>query len=186
MVKLARDPHIVWKDRYYIWTYKPIKRENKRYTQRSLYPKFITPIPYLSRLHIKHVIVYSFGPKILTQIHIISGKRLIKQGITYLKWGKYQYNCFYLKDRMVHVKKWAYPPEDKRDAHRRRKYIIRLCRAAERMNRVEFNRYYKLQNYGYNYSGFSRYYLRNQYNKVRDAIAQEIFTPKQRRKIRLR
>nr|DAE96692.1 MAG TPA: hypothetical protein [Caudoviricetes sp.] len=190
MVKVYRDPHIVWNDRYYIWTYIPEKYKGSRQknivSEKYLYPKWVTPIPYLSRVHAKHVIVFSYNRKALKHIHIIYGKKLIKQGITYLNYNKKTYNMMYYKGRKVHVKKWVYPPEAKMDTHRRRKYIVKLNRAVKRLSKKDFNHFYKTEHYGYNFSGLSRYYLRRRYREYKMALVQEILTPEQARKIRFR
>lgn len=188
MVKVYRDPHIVWEDRYYIYTYIPkkfqTKRQKKHISEKYLYAKWICPIPYLSRVHAKHAVSFTYGKKSLKKIHIIYGKKLIKQGITYLKFNAMTRNMIYLNGNKVHVKKWVYPPEARMDTHRRRKYIVKLNLAAERLSKQEFNKFYKLENYGYDFSGLSRYYLRNNYRSYRIALAQEILPPKQARKIR--
>lgn len=171
MVKIKRDKRFVWPDRYYIWTYYPEKFRKSIYitSKSKLYAKHYTCIPFFTRTHAKHVAVFYHGKVALHYIHIISGKRLIKQGITSFMIKKYRDACF-IKGQVRYLRPWAYPPEYRYDKHRRRYYIIRMNRAFAQGGRKKFNEEYLRFNYGNNYRRISRAYLNKRYSRIRRSI----------------
>lgn len=169
MVRVKRDHHWVWPDRYYIWTYFPEKfrRSVNQVTEKKLYAKHYTCIPYFTRRHAKHVACFYHGVKALHSIHIISGKKLISQGITTFNKAngqkKYKYECFIRKRDgswyPAHLRQWAYPPEFHCDSHRRRRYIVTMNQAfgnGGKIGRKRFNRKYAEYNYSHSYRRISR------------------------------
>lgn len=170
MVKIKRDQFFVWPDRYYVWTYFPEKyrKSVKQVTKLRLYQKHYTCIPFFTRRHAKHVVCYYHGVKALHYIHIISGKRLIKQGITTFNsangQAKYNNACF-IKTREgkwypAVLRQWVYPPEYHMDSHRRRHYIVSLNRAFEKHKKKGFNRKYEILNQGNSYRRIARWFFR--------------------------
>lgn len=169
MVRIKRDNHWVWPDRYYIWTYFPEKYRSSinTVTKKKLYAKHYTCIPYFTRRHARHVACFYHGVKALHSIHIISGRKLISQGITTFNKAngqkKYKYECF-IKNRdgswySAHLRQWAYPPEFHCDSHRRRFYIVKMNRAfgsGGKAGRKNFNRVYAELNYSHSYRRISR------------------------------
>ena len=129
MVKLkesSREP--IRKDRYYIWTWRP-DTTNKRITEKSLYRKHLTGIPYFTRYQIKKTLVYMYGVDVLQYIHIISGRKLLRQGIRILQdmnglRHKSDSTKFWYKGRLVKARKFIIPDEYKIDKHRRRRFMV--------------------------------------------------------------
>lgn len=177
MVKIKRDDRFVWPDRYYIWTYYPkeIRKSISTISKNKLYAKHITCIPYFSRQHAKHVVTFYHGKKALHYIHIISGKRLIKQGYTTFNKGSKKYKKgIFIKGKFRYVRQWAYPPEYQYDKHRRRYYIVRLNRAFEIGGKNYFNETYWKLNIGNQYRRISPTYRKFRYEKAQKALLVEL------------
>ena len=185
MVKIKRDRHFVWPDRYYIWTYYPpeYRKSIKTPSLSKLYQKHYTRIPFFTRAHAKHIACYYHGVRALRTIHIIKGDRLIKQGITTfnasLRCAKdLRYRMFIQKKDGTYypgsLRQWAYPPEYRMDAHRRRKYIIIMNNAFEKKGRKGFNEKYKFYNYDNHYRRISNKWLDRQHQVNRRKIYMEI------------
>lgn len=199
MVKIKRDYHFVWPDRYYIWTYYPPKFRSSvnKVHKNFLYKKHYTCIPFFTRRHAKHVVCYYHGVKALHCIHIISGKKLIKQGITTFNRdnGKKQYNkaCF-IRNRKgdwypAFIRPWVYPPEYHMDSHRRRHYIVSLNKAFLRGGRKEFNRQYIWLNQGNSYRRIARWFFKmrvrvNRYNIYTELKIQDMMNEAHKLEVR--
>lgn len=188
MVKIKRDKHFVWPDRYYIWTYFPKKYRKSidSVNKNSLYAKHYTCIPYMTRQHAKHVVTYYYGVKALHYIHIIHGSRLIKKGITTFNKAngkKDHQTCCFLKGRNgewfpAFLKQWAYPPEFMYDSHRRRKYIVALNQKlgnGKKLGRQRFNRLYAKLNMGNKYRRISSIHFRHSYIITRRKVNTEVY-----------
>ena len=127
MVKL-KESNIgpILPDRYYIWTWRP-DTTNKIITEKKLYRKHLTGIPYFTRHHVKVTLVYLYGVDVLQYIHIISGRKLLQQGIRELsdmngKLLKRGATKFWFKGKFVRAKKFIIPDEYKIDE----RYSIKL------------------------------------------------------------
>ena len=183
MVKVKRDQHFVWPDRYYIWSYFPEKYRSSvtKVNKSQLYKKHYTCIPFFTRRHAKHVVCFYHGVKALHFIHIISGKKLIKQGITTFNKanGQKKYNnaCFIKSEGNWYpavVRQWVYPPEYHMDSHRRRHYIVTMNRAFENHGKVGFNRKYELLNQGNSYRRVARWFFKMRVRVNRQNIYTEL------------
>ena len=176
-MRIKRDKRFVWPDRYYIWTYYPkeFRKSIDVVSKGKLFAKHFTCIPYFSRQHAKHVAIFYHGKKALHYIHVISGKRLIKEGFTTFKEGKWKFRtaCF-IKGQVRYLRPWAYPPEYQYDKHRRRYYAVRLNRAFNQGGRNKFNETYWQLNYGSNYRRISASFRRWKYLKAHRAIWREL------------
>lgn len=184
MVRVKRDQHFVWPDRYYIWTYFPPKYRvsvnNK--SKSKLYQKHYTCIPFFTRRHAKHVVCFYHGVKALHCIHIIKGSRLIKQGITTFNKAngiKRYHQAAFIKQRNGDwypgmLRQWVYPPEYKVDSHRRRHYIVALNHAFEKYGKNGFNKKYELLNIGNSYRRIAKWFLRMRINVNRSNIYTEL------------
>lgn len=133
MVKL-KESNIgpILPDRYYIWTWRP-DTTNKIITEKKLYRKHLTGIPYFTRHHVKVTLVYLYGVDVLQYIHIISGRKLLQQGIRELsdmngKLLKRGATKFWFKGKFVKAKKFIIPDEYKIDKHRRRRFMVQMHR----------------------------------------------------------
>lgn len=171
--KVYRDNTVIYPDLYYLWTWRPDKywKRNKSITIKSLYKKHICGIGYYSRYHAKHVCTELLGVDALLEIHVIKGKRLIKQGITTIPKNYSEYIFF--KGDPRKLRRWIYPQEFRYDSHRRRHFIVYLVRSAEDQGVKAFNKKYKRYLYGYRKS-FSSTYFRYKRNKVTFTLVQEI------------
>lgn len=171
--KVYRDNTKVYPDLYYVWTWRPDKfwKFHTKITKASLYKKTICGIGYYSRYHAKHIITQILGVDALLELHVIKGKRLIKQGITDIP--KKFSDHIYFKGKLRKLRKWVYPPEFGYDSHRRRHFIVYLVRSAEDHGVKAFNNKYKRYFYGYRKS-FSATFYRYKRNKVTFTLVQEI------------
>lgn len=185
MVKIKRDQYFVWPDRYYIWTYFPKKYQKSIdiVSRKSLYKKHYTCIPFFTRKHAKHVACFYHGVKCLSYIHIISGKNLIKKGITTFNRSNgvahYQKCCF-IKDSTgkwypAALRQWVYPPEFLIDSHRRRRYIILLNKVFQRGGKKAFNKKYLLLNHGNAYRRIEGRQYKSQIVINRNYLYSELF-----------
>lgn len=160
-----RDNQVIYKDLYYIWTYKPVELCKNFYqqTEKSLYRKHICGIGFYSRFHARHIVSLIIGKQALLHIHIIRGDALIKQGITHLPkiyLDKVFVNSPFTKYGERKLRRWVYPPEFNRDKHRRRHFILYLVRSAEDHGPRAFDRKYKKYFNGYRESITVRSYVK--------------------------
>lgn len=163
-------------DRYYIWTWRP-DTTNKYITERSLYRKHLTGIPYFSKYQVKKTLVYMYGVEVLKQIHIISGKKLIKKGIRVLadingrrKKGSTK---FYLNGKLVKARKFIIPDEYKIDKHRRRRFMVQMHRVFKTKGKKAFNERYSQKLYGQR-QGINPIYIRKKRIQIRSSILQDL------------
>ena len=145
MVKIkesAYDP--IRPDRYYIWTWHP-KASSKYKTKKSLYKKHITTIPFYTRKHIRITMKYYFKDKVARSIHIISGRKLIKMGITQPgPWCEF----FYYKGYPIKARKFFIPDNYKMTSHSRRKFLVSMYLAFTKHGKKYFNEKYQTMLYG--------------------------------------
>lgn len=174
-MRISRDRRFVWPDRYYIWSYFPnnIRKSIYQRVESRLYAKNYCRIPYFSRLHARHVATFYHGRKANKYIHIISGKRLIKQGITTFPRYKYE-EVFFLRNQVRHLRQWAYPIEFRSDKHRRRRYITCMNEAFNKGGKNLFNDTYKLYNIGNQYRRFSTKWLNRKYRNVKRRLYNQL------------
>lgn len=113
MCKSWRDPHKVRRDGYYIWQYYPASERPSTYrkNENDMYAKHYCCIPYYSRYHAKDVIQYYFGQDVLNTCHIISGKKLIRQGIKRLPGDKRLESHIWCKTCWCKIFRWYMPIE---------------------------------------------------------------------------
>lgn len=175
--KVYRDNTVIYPDLYYIWTWRPDKywKLHDRITEHSLYKKHICGIGFYSRYHAKHVLTELLGVDVLMDIHIIRGKRLLKQGITTVP-KNYSDKIFFKGEPRL-IKRWIYPPEFRYDSHRRRHFIVYLVRSAEDHGIKAFNAKYKRYFYGYRQS-FPWWYYKQKKRKIIRTLVQEICSSK--------
>ena len=150
-IRTSRERYKIYRDRFYIWTYwtpELWKRFNK-ITEDNMYKKKICGVPFMTRLHARHVAVQLYGSKILSHIHIISGKKLIKMGIRNLP--KANHNKIVYKGKLKPLRPYIYPPEYRIDSHRRRHFIQYLFKWRKRGIKI-FNQKYKMFFYGHRHS----------------------------------
>lgn len=178
MVKLkesSREP--IRKDRYYIWTWRP-DTTNKYITEKSLYRKHLTGIPYFTRYQIKKTLVYMYGVDVLQYIHIISGRKLLRQGIRILQdmnglRHKSGSTKFWYKGRLVKARKFIIPDEYKIDKHRRRRFMVQMHRVFKSKGKKVFNERYSQKLYGQR-EGISPKYIRKKRIQIHSAILQDL------------
>lgn len=176
MVKLKeqRTYGVIEPDLYYVWTFKPRKNPNARQyiTERSLYKKHYLRIPFFTRFHAKRTLTIALGNKVLSYIHIVRGKSLIKKGITYLGRDSNWNRIFLGNKKSPKLKQFIIPPEYIYDRHRRRYYRVRLYRA-KRLGKENFDNFYAMSLYGYR-PGFTKNYTRFKRYKAIGAVLQEL------------
>lgn len=178
MVKLREgNNEPIRPDRYYIWTWRP-DTTNKYITEKSLYRKHLTGIPYFTRHHVKVTLVYLYGVDVLQYIHIISGRKLIKQGIRELsdmngKLLKKGSTKFWFKGKFVKARKFIMPDEYHIDKHRRRRFMVQMHRVFKSKGKKEFNERYSIKLYGQR-QGISPKYTRQKRLQINLAILQDL------------
>ena len=186
MVKLkesSREP--IRSDRYYIWTWRP-DTTNKYITEKKLYRKHLTGIPYFTRYQIKKTLTYMYGVDFLQYIHIISGRKLIMLGIRQLsdmngKLLKHGSTKFWYKGKLVKARKFIIPDEYKLDKHRRRRFMVQMHRVFKSKGKEAFNERYSQKLYGQR-EGISPQYIRKKRIQIRSAILQDLQQAKSRGK----
>lgn len=178
MVKLkenSREP--IRSDRYYIWTWRP-DTTNKYITEKMLYRKHLTGIPYFTRHQIKVTLVYMYGVDVLQYIHIISGRKLLRQGIKELSDMnglklKHGSTKFWFKGKLVKARKFIIPDEYRIDKHRRRRFMVQMHRVFKSKGKKVFNERYSIKLYGQR-QGISPKYIRKKRIQIRLAILQDL------------
>lgn len=171
MVKVKEssiDP--IRKDRFYIWTWVP--KKYKRRTKKWLYLKHLTGVPYFTRKHVKITLTAIYGVDVLAYIHIISGKKLIEQGIYHISdVNPYPKGStkFWFKGRFVKAKKFLIPPEYKLDKHRRRHFIVMMFQTLRRHGKKEFDKKYQLKLIGQR-KGISSHYIHKKRLQIRATL----------------
>lgn len=175
--RVYRDNTIIYKDLYYVWTYRPDKywKNHDKITEYSMYRKHYCGVGFYSRYHAKHVLVNDLGVDVKLFIHIIKGSRLINQGITTIP-KKYSEYIFF-KGEPRQVRRWIYPPEFKYDSHRRRHFIVYLVKTAEKSGVKAFNKKYKKYFYGYRPSFPGHYFVKKK-GKILRSLVSDIWASK--------
>ena len=178
MVKL-KESNIgpILPDRYYIWTWRP-DTTNKIITEKKLYRKHLTGIPYFTRHHVKVTLVYLYGVDVLQYIHIISGRKLLQQGIRELsdmngKLLKRGANKFWFKGKFVRAKKFIIPDEYKIDKHRRRRFMVQMHRVFKSKGKKAFDERYSIKLYGQR-QGISPAYTKQKRLQIYSSILQDL------------
>ena len=178
MVKL-KESNIgpILPDRYYIWTRRP-DTTNKIVTEKKLYRKHLTGIPYFTRHHVKVTLVYLYGVDVLQYIHIISGRKLLQQGIRELsdmngKLLKRGATKFWFKGKFVRAKKFIIPDEYKIDKHRRRRLMVQMHRVFKSKGKKAFDERYSVKLYGQR-QGISPAYTKQKRLQIYSSILQDL------------
>lgn len=178
MVKL-KESNIgpILPDRYYIWTWRP-DTTNKIITEKKLYRKHLTGIPYFTRHHVKVTLVYLYGVDVLQYIHIISGRKLLQQGIRELsdmngKLLKRGATKFWFKGKFVRAKKFIIPDEYKIDKHRRRRFMVQMHRVFKSKGKKAFDERYSIKLYGQR-QGISSAYTKQKRLQIYSSILQDL------------
>lgn len=178
MVKL-KESNIgpILPDRYYIWTWRP-DTTNKIITEKKLYRKHLTGIPYFTRHHVKVTLVYLYGVDVLQYIHIISGRKLLQQGIRELsdmngKLLKRGATKFWFKCKFVRAKKFIIPDEYKIDKHRRRRFMVQMHRVFKSKGKKAFDERYSIKLYGQR-QGISPAYTKQKRLQIYSSILQDL------------
>ena len=114
-----------------------------------------------------------YGVDVLQYIHIISGRKLLRQGIRILQdmnglRHKSGSTKFWYKGRLVKARKFIIPDEYKIDKHRRRRFMV-------------FNERYSQKLYGQR-EGISSKYIRKKRIQIHSAILQDLQQAESRRK----
>lgn len=162
------DP--IRRNRFYIWTWVP--KTYKRRTKKWLYLKHLTGVPYFTRKHIKTTLVAIYGVDVLAYIHIISGDKLIEQGIYHISdVNPYPKGStkFWYKGHLVKAKKFLIPPEYKLDKHRRRHFIVMMFNTLKRHGKKAFDRKYAEKLIGQR-KGISSKYIYKKRLQIRNTI----------------
>lgn len=162
------DP--IRKDRFYIWTWVP--KNYKRRTKKWVYQKHLTGVPYFTRKHVKITLTYIYGVDVLAYIHIISGSKLIEQGVYHISdINPYPKDStkFWFKGRLVKARKWVIPPEYKLDKHRRRHFIVMMFNTLRKHGKKEFDRKYKTKLIGQR-KGISSHYIHKKRLQIRNTL----------------
>lgn len=179
MVKLKesnRGP--IRPDRYYFWTWRD-DLPNKYATFDRLYRKHLTTIPYFSRHHIKLTLTYMYGYDVLKYIHIISGRKLLKQGIRSAKdvnpyqLGLRKCTNFRYKGQWVRARKFIIPDEYRIDSHRRRRFMVQMHRVFKSKGKKAFDERYSIKLYGHR-RGISYREIYDKRVQIRVAFIQEL------------
>lgn len=172
MARIKEDKTIVNPKRYYIWTWRPKKYWNKPGAMAN-YKKHYCYQPYFTRYHAKKTAILHLGVDALQYIRVISGKALIKEGITHFKNQRSDWNSrVFIKGYLRGLPFCIIPPEYKFDKHRRRRWRLKLFSYAKQGRKV-FNYHYALNLYGYT-QNFSKKYLHSQRRRHYHEFLQEI------------
>lgn len=143
---IGRDLYHVQADRYYIWTWRP-KSYWKRPGVMAAYKKHICAQPFYTRYHAKRTAVAHLGVDALLYIRVVSGRYLIKQGITCFPYKRLKLRVFF-KGKPRGMPPWVIPPEYKYLKYKRVKFREALYRKAKK-GRKQFNEFYAWSLYGY-------------------------------------
>ena len=172
MVKIAENPQIIHKDRYYLWSYIPDSTGRySRVTKTLLFRKHICGIPFYTRLHAKRMMVYKLGVDSLSEVKIVSGKKLLKEGIEFLP--KAALKQVWYKNKLWNIKKWIFPPDYAYNKHRRRRFSTRMIHILKKYGKKRFNQELIRAYYGYRI-GFKFSYKNLKRYQINSALVPEI------------
>lgn len=113
-----------------------------------------------------------YGVDVLAYIHIISGDKLIEQGIYHISdVNPYPKGStkFWYKGHLVKAKKFLIPPEYKLDKHRRRHFIVMMFNTLRRHGKKAFDRKYAEKLIGQR-KGISSKYIHKKRLQIRNTI----------------
>ncbi len=169
------------KDRYYFWTWVPLKTKSpKKRTEKYYFRKHLTGIPYYTKYQIKRTLVEMYGWDVVSEIHIISGRKLLKQGIHFAwemdpvnKSTRFRTTKFWLKGELVKARKFVIPDNYRIDKHRRRHFMVKMHQTFRKYGKKRFNEEYAKLLYG-SRAGVSKRYLNKKRYKIRDTLIQEL------------
>lgn len=149
MVRLKESLRVINPKRYYLWSYIPNRKRNEIISpsRKSLYQKKICGVPFYTTLHARRMMYYQLGLDSFSEIHIIRGRKLIKEGITYLDDRKP--NTIWFKGRLYHIKKWITPADYMLNKHRRRRFRVKMFTTFEKYGKKKFNQELIRIYYGY-------------------------------------
>lgn len=119
-----------------------------------------------------------YGVDVLQYIHIISGRKLLRQGIRTLSDMnglrlKHGATKFWYKGKLVKARKFIIPDEYKIDKHRRRRFMVQMHRVFKSKGKKVFNERYSQKLYGQR-EGISPKYIRKKRIQIRSAILQDL------------
>lgn len=154
-----------------------------RYNQQIYYrKKFISETlnryTLFHKVSNKKTLVYMYGVDVLQYIHIISGRKLLRQGIRILQdmnglRHKSGSTKFWYKGRLVKARKFIIPDEYKIDKHRRRRFMVQMHRVFKSKGKKVFNERYSQKLYGQR-EGISSKYIRKKRIQIHSAILQDL------------
>ena len=119
-----------------------------------------------------------YGVDVLQYIHIISGRKLLRQGIRTLQdmnglRHKSGSTKFWYKGKLVKARKFIIPDEYKIDKHRRRRFMVQMHRVFKSKGKKVFNERYSQKLYGQR-EGISSKYIRKKRIQIHSAILQDL------------
>ena len=119
-----------------------------------------------------------YGVDVLQYIHIISGRKLLRQGIKKAQDmnGKNHFKGttkFYFKGKLVKARKFIIPDEYRVDKHRRRRFMIQMHRVFHSKGKQEFDKRYARKLYGQR-QGISAQAIKRKRIQVRNSILQNL------------
>lgn len=170
MARIKEDKTIVNPKRYYIWTWLPRKYWHRPGIMGN-YKKHYCAHPFFTRYHAKKTAILHLGVDSLRYIRVVSGRSMIKEGITHLPKNKWHTRVFH-KEGPYGMPFCIIPPEYAFDKHKRRRWRLLLHEYAKK-GRKAFNEFYALNLYGYT-QNFSKAYMHKQRRKHYAEFLQDI------------
>lgn len=151
MVRLAENQRVINPNRYYLWSYVPDNQamRNTHITPsgKFLYKKRICGVPFYTTLHARRMLYYQLGLESFSEVHIVKGRKLIKEGIKYLDYK--QVNIVWYHNKIRHIRKWVTPMDYMLNKHRRRKFRVQMYNYFTKYGKKRFNEELVRIYYGY-------------------------------------
>lgn len=82
--------------------------------------------------------VYKLGVDSLSEVKIVSGKKLLKEGIEFLP--KAALKQVWYKNKLWNIKKWIFPPDYAYNKHRRRRFSTRMIHILKKYGKRDSTR----------------------------------------------
>lgn len=115
--------------------------------------------------------VYKLGVDSLSEVKIVSGKKLLKEGIEFLP--KAALKQVWYKNKLWNIKKWIFPPDYAYNKHRRRRFSTRMIHILKKYGKKRFNQELIRAYYGYRI-GFKFSYKNLKRYQINSALVPEI------------
>lgn len=149
MVRLLESNRIINPKRYYLWSYIPDNQVQNRLTPsgKFFYQKRICGIPFYTTLHARRMMYYQLGIESFSTVHIIRGRKLIREGIKYLDYKHPQ--LLWYRNRLRSIRKWITPPDYLMNKHRRRRFRVKMYECFTKHGKKKFNEELVRVYYGY-------------------------------------